>query len=268
MSSDPKEPININTIQAVVWHFTDNWYMSNKHLELVNSVNAYTGPDIPDNGYVRILDNYDEITFYFTVMQPIKGDIQSFFAYKFDVKKHVHEKNGDYLYDNENHWYECICGKKIEEETHDGGEANCKELAKCEKYKQFYGVKNLSKHTGETKLVGYKDASEDEEGYTGDVYCKDCDKLLEQGRKIILDHKHKYKDFWTSNQKKHWHECECGSKVDEKEHKFVENICSICGIKRDIYEQIPETGDTINVSGLLAMLIASMAILLGKHKRV
>lgn len=39
----------------------------------------------------------------------------------------------------ENHWYECSCGEKQNEESHTGGTATCKEKASCEVCSQKYG---------------------------------------------------------------------------------------------------------------------------------
>ena len=44
----------------------------------------------------------------------------------------------------------------------------------------FYGDVDLDNHIN-TEVRGKKDPTATEEGYTGDLYCKDCEKLLEQG---------------------------------------------------------------------------------------
>jgi len=70
-----------NVIQGVTYHFTDNQYVWGTQLSLVNQVNAYSGPTIPDHGYQLTLSNGDVITFDFMVLIPEKATTQYFFAY-------------------------------------------------------------------------------------------------------------------------------------------------------------------------------------------
>lgn len=46
------------------------------------------------------------------------------------------------------------------------------------------GEKNPEKHTGNTEIRNAVSATESQEGYTGDKYCKDCDTLIEKGKAI------------------------------------------------------------------------------------
>lgn len=46
------------------------------------------------------------------------------------------------------------------------------------------GEKNPAKHTGNTEIRNAVSATESQEGYTGDKYCKDCDTLIEKGKAI------------------------------------------------------------------------------------
>ncbi len=110
-----------NTIQAIVWHFTDGQWVSGEKSRLVNLVKAYTGPAIPDEGYTLQLDNGDIITFYFTVMIPDNSEVQYFFAYKIVVGQtpsHVHDYDKDWSFDENEHWHECECGDKKDREEH------------------------------------------------------------------------------------------------------------------------------------------------------
>ena len=53
----------------------------------------------------------------------------------------------------------------------------------------FSGTVNPAKHTGETYISGKKDATCTEDGNTGAVHCKGCDKELEAGEVIPAAHK-------------------------------------------------------------------------------
>ena len=67
---------------------------------------------------------------------------------------------------------------------HSGGTATCVSPAICERCGQPYGEKDPDNHVGGTEIRNKKPATRFEEGYTGDVYCKGCEKLLEKGEVI------------------------------------------------------------------------------------
>lgn len=69
----------------------------------------------------------------------------------------------------------------ISKKDHTGGRATCTSPAVCEVCRQTYGEKDASNHTGETEIKNKKIATCLEAGYTGDIYCKGCKKLLEAG---------------------------------------------------------------------------------------
>ena len=76
--------------QRTAWHFTDgytdNWDQISATVETVkNAVNA--GLVIPDNGYVKKVDDTTEITFDFALMETMKEGQQSFFCYKILERK-------------------------------------------------------------------------------------------------------------------------------------------------------------------------------------
>lgn len=74
------------------------------------------------------------------------------------------------------------CGKTVEEEHH-GGKATCSEKAKCEVCGVEYGELDPDTHSN-LELRNDVEATTEKEGYTGDVYCKDCGKLVEKGEVI------------------------------------------------------------------------------------
>ena len=68
---------------------------------------------------------------------------------------------------------------------HTGGTANCKDAAICEGCGEAYGKTDPDNHTGETEVRNAKEATELETGYSGDIYCKGCGNLVEEG--VVTD---------------------------------------------------------------------------------
>lgn len=98
---------------------------------------------------------------------------------------------GDWQSDADNHWKACSCGLTADQAAHSGGTATCKDKAVCEICGTAYGETDSSNHTGETEVRNAVAATEEAAGYSGDVYCKDCDTLITRGHTINkLDHTH------------------------------------------------------------------------------
>ena len=94
----------------------------------------------------------------------------------------AHTPIDEVLYDETGHWYACsVCEDKVDYAEHSGGEASCKAKAKCETCAQEYGEIDPHNHVGETYVENKKAALPWESGYTGDVYCSDCQQLVQQG---------------------------------------------------------------------------------------
>ena len=66
---------------------------------------------------------------------------------------------------------------------HTGGIATCSKKAICEKCGEEYGDYDTTRHL-HTERRGVKEATQEEEGYTGDLYCVDCNIMLEKGKTI------------------------------------------------------------------------------------
>lgn len=66
---------------------------------------------------------------------------------------------------------------------HSGGVASCRAKAVCEVCGEEYGEFDMTRHL-HTERRGVKEATQQEYGFTGDLYCKDCDTLLEAGQVI------------------------------------------------------------------------------------
>lgn len=67
---------------------------------------------------------------------------------------------------------------------HKGGTATCVSKAICEVCREAYGEINAENHTGSTEIRGAIEATVEEPGYTGDIYCKDCGVKLQDGNVI------------------------------------------------------------------------------------
>lgn len=82
----------------------------------------------------------------------------------------------------------CYVCNYIEKESidttgHTGGKATCSTKAICSACGEEYGNLNLDVHE-KTKTVGKKEATCSEDGYTGNIVCKDCSKTVETGKII------------------------------------------------------------------------------------
>ena len=77
-----------------------------------------------------------------------------------------------------------------------GGTATCKDKAICEICGKPYGEKDSTNHVGGTEIRDSKAATCTENGYEGDIYCKDCGVKLSSGEPIVA-FGHTYKDEVT-----------------------------------------------------------------------
>ncbi len=242
-----------SSVQSAIWNITDGHYIWGESKSFVDEVNAYDGPDIPDEGYSKVLANGDVINFFFAVVEPQKTGQQSFFAYKITVGQnstHKHEFSDKWESDDNNHWHECECDEKADVENHDGTTADCVNPSVCEICGKTLGDTDSENHTGETEIRNAKPATEFEDGYTGDTHCKDCGKLLKKGETIPATHKHEFSDKWESDDNNHWHECECDEKADVEKHDGTTadcknpSICEACGKTLGDVNADNHTGET------------------------
>ena len=77
-----------------------------------------------------------------------------------------------------------------------GGTATCKDKAICEICGKSYGEKDPTNHVGGTEIRDSKAATCTDNGYEGDIYCKDCGVKLSSGEPIVA-FGHTYKDEVT-----------------------------------------------------------------------
>ena len=84
---------------------------------------------------------------------------------------------------DENKDHKCdYCGVTFSEHT--GGTATCKDKAVCDYCGMEYGELDSSNHAGGTKNHGEAPATYLSDGYTGDIYCVGCKKMLSEGKVI------------------------------------------------------------------------------------
>ena len=148
------------------------------------------------------------------------------------------DADGDWEVNQTHHFHTCGCGTEFDSATHTGGTATCKEKAVCSVCGTAYGNLNSANHTGGTYLVGQKEATCYEEGYTGDTYCSGCDVKIATGTAIEKD-SHNPASVWSTDETHHWKECTvvaCGNIIDRAEHTGGEAtcsakaVCSVCGV--------------------------------------
>ena len=71
-----------------------------------------------------------------------------------------------------------------EHTKHSGGSATCCEKAICSECNQPYGELNATNHSGSAEIKNAKQATANEKGYTGDIYCKGCGEKIADGKDI------------------------------------------------------------------------------------
>ncbi len=96
---------------------------------------------------------------------------------------HVDADN-DWESNGTQHFHTCGCGTEFDKENHKGGTATCKDKAVCSVCNTAYGTVNASNHTGGTEVKDAVEAKCNQEGYTGDTYCKGCGEKIATGSKI------------------------------------------------------------------------------------
>ena len=108
------------------------------------------------------------------------------------IAKNAHNPASVWTTNEHDHWKECQtvgCGNVIDKAAHSGGEATCVSKAVCEVCKAQYGDVDATNHK-HTEIRDAKPATEQEKGYTGDIWCIDCNKKIATGSEIaVLEHK-------------------------------------------------------------------------------
>ena len=135
-------------------------------------------------------------------------------------------------YNETTHWYECSCGAKQGETTHNGGNATCTAKAICFTCNQEYGSKanheyntlkyNATKHWYEC-TCGAKQGETTHNGGTATCTAKAVCSTCHQAYGTTLDHEYNTLKYNTT---KHWYECTCGAKQGETAHSGGNSTCT------------------------------------------
>ena len=101
------------------------------------------------------------------------------------------------------------------------------------------GDYDYTSHIGETYLKNQKEATCYNEGYTGDTYCRTCDREISKGQPIAKN-AHNPASVWTTDETSHWKKCQtvgCGNIIDKAAHSGGEAtcvnkaICTVCKVE-------------------------------------
>ena len=162
------------------------------------------------------------------------------------ITVHSHTFEGAWGCDDTKHWQTCSCGEKG----------------------------NVSEHTFEawtTEVVPTKTS----EG----LQTRKCTVCGYVQKEIlpVSDHEHYYPETWNMNKTDHWHECTCGTKINEAPHTFgewktkkkatskkegiEERQCSVCGYTEQ--RAIPKKESSGASLGWMIAAIVAIAIALG-----
>lgn len=169
------------------------------------------------------------------------------------IEKNAHNPASVWSTDENYHWKECQtvgCGNIIDKAEHSGGISSCNHKAVCEVCGVEYDIINADNHIN-TEIRNAIEATCTQDGYSGDIYCKDCGIKIEDG--TVINSGHNYGNEYKSDAENHWKECVCGSIIDKDAHVFgewsvikvateiekgiKEKICSVCGYK--VTEDLP-----------------------------
>lgn len=169
------------------------------------------------------------------------------------IAKTAHNPASVWSTDDHYHWKTCQtvgCGNIIDKAEHSGGTATCSHKAVCEVCGIEYGAIDANNHVN-TEIRNAVEATCTQDGYSGDIYCKDCGEKVTDG--TIIKAGHDYGDEYKSDAESHWKECVCGSIANKSAHAFgewsvikaatetekgsKEKVCSVCEYK--VKEDIP-----------------------------
>ena len=151
-----------------------------KRLTIKSSREAYAKQYAESNGFIWMLLNGGTV----------------------DESEHIHDYEAEMTKEatctiNGTMTYTCSCGhtyaEDIEAVGHTGGNANCHSKAICINCKQPYGELSLSNHDGDIEVRNMQIATCVVAGYTGDTYCKACNKKIIDGEIVQATGEHSYR---------------------------------------------------------------------------
>ena len=148
--------------------------------------------------------------------------------------EHV-DADGKWEFDGTNHFHTCGCGTEFDIAPHEGGEATCVAAKICTVCGASYGDIDANNHKN-THVVGKQDATCCEKGYTGDIFCDDCQTTITYGTEIAATGNHVDTDGkWNFDENGHFHTCYFGTEFDRENHRggeatcITRATCEVCG---------------------------------------
>ncbi len=133
------------------------------------------------------------------------------------IEESSHNPASVWSTDEDYHWKSCQavgCGNIIDKAAHTGGEATCTKRAICEVCGVEYGKFNADNHKN-TEVRNAIETTCADDGYTGDIYCKDCDVKIADGTVIPASHK--------------LNKIEAKEATHEADGNIEYYVCSVCG---------------------------------------
>lgn len=232
------EPTDADNAYYYTWKYSDDTVVSrdrdfiraNKIGRTTITVASNENPDITDTCTIVVVDQ-------------LHGNTKTVPAEESTCIKHGH-----------NEYVICEdCGKimsgsdaELPLVSHKGGTATCNKKAICEVCGQGYGFFDINNHET-TELRNVVKATEEQEGYTGDTFCVDCNKLLEKGEAIpVLPKKTETKPQ---------------EPIQKEEEPVIEKQDEPIQGEKD--SAVPKTGDNFNGTIWTMLLVTSFIGIVG-----
>ena len=127
-------------------------------------------------------------------------------------------------------WEDGICADCNFGCSHAGSEATCVKPAVCTTCGKEHAQIDPNNHK-QTEIRGQKPGGCLEDGYTGDVYCLDCEKMIGEGQTIPAVGHHEDADGqWERDKDAHFYTCVCGEVFDRASHTGGKATCTQAAI--------------------------------------
>lgn len=167
------------------------YYKSCEVCGIASATETFTNGDVDETKHIggTFVENQKEATCY---EEGYTGDrkclsCKAVVEYGDTIPAGEHNPADVWSTDEQYHWKECGtvgCGNIIDKTEHSGGTATCNHKAVCDVCGVEYGTVDYSNHVGETEVRNAIAATEEQNGYTGDTYCLDCNQKIGDGQVI------------------------------------------------------------------------------------
>lgn len=145
------------------------------------------------------------------------GTVLASTAVTVTIGTHTCVAQGDWQYNGTDHWKLCVCGAKVEEAAHYGGEATCTAPAVCETCLQTYGLLNSNNHTDTTEWVQTATTHTQKYKCCGAIVVAEENHEWENGVCTECGYECVHQYNWQSENGMYWQHCTiCGSDINKK----------------------------------------------------